>query len=333
MSLFDGTFGGVQTRIIYADEVSEYVKSGLDELDELSMLRLTKLRDPRGESLSKAISLAHSERSRPLGMPFQPPVSTQQFPQLTPAMDNLITTLVWAGVLDGEDMTSMIKSGRTSPAANRPDEGESSCSDRDRVRHADEEAHILYGLSLDTEAKGNSSEVTGAPRRKIGRGGGLLAVRTQERPQRSTQIRTSSPRPGATSTGVIAGTSPSSDIDLGFRPFQTLVERYGQCSEQTEKCLFLIKNVDSAMLQDLKRLSSSLGDLNVAKPLRKFKETLESYKKNHKSYSKHLTKLKQKEIEKFKEKYEKRQRVLLERFNSFAASLNAAKFLFEARQK
>ena len=174
MSLFDGKFGGVQTRIIYADEVSEYVKSGLDELDELSMLRLTKLRDPRGKSLSKAMSLAHSERSRPLGMPFQPPVSTQQFPQLTPAMDNLITTLVWAGVLDGEDMTSLIKSGRTSPAANRPDEGESSGSDRDRVRHADEEAHILYGLSLDTEAKVNSSEVTGAPRRKIGRGEGEL---------------------------------------------------------------------------------------------------------------------------------------------------------------
>ena len=173
MSLFDESFAGLQTRTIYADQIVEYVEARLNELDELSMHHVTELRDTRGESLSAAMSLAHSERRRPLGSPHKSDLVEQQFPELTLAMDNLMTTLVRGGVLDGEEMASLIEYGRFSPAAERPDEGESSGSDRDRIRHPDEAARMLYALSLDTEdeARAKTSNVTETPRRKLGRGG------------------------------------------------------------------------------------------------------------------------------------------------------------------
>ena len=217
MSLFDReTFGEVQTGTIHADQIATYVQGKLGELGDVSMQNLSKTRDRQERSFSKAMYLAHFERERPPGLSSRSLVKKQKFPELTPAMDNLVTMLVDGGVIDGVELRSLIDTGRCSLPAKRPGEDESSGSKRDSFLTGEQERVKSW--------KPNSTPTS--PRRglTISRIGHERAK--SETPGTPLQKRPDALPPGYKATKPIVRGSPTS-------PYQSALKEHTKANSAT----------------------------------------------------------------------------------------------------
>ncbi|MET0600148.1 MAG: hypothetical protein ABWZ57_20035 [Mesorhizobium sp.] len=295
MTLFAEGGAFASSSVPNAGKIAEYLRHRFDELDDLDLILAGTLYDDRNRALGQLLCLAHLELEGSGEFPSGKSAEGKEFPELPPAMTDLIASLINSDAIDRDTIESLIAD------RDPPLDDDEPASFRDSFSALEQiEIEALITAALDRPQRerpaSEASKVNDEPGREISRG--RLTTPRPAQKSKKTVDESPGPRrvdaspgqrrvdasPGPKTLVAAPKLKPTWQDDPFYVPFVALVSEYQQMPDHESKCIFLYRHFANDTFHGLFLSSANTGKDNLPKLIAKLNREIGICLHAHKDY-------------------------------------------------